>query len=246
MSASPRAVLFDADGVMQSMGPVAAHLRDRFGWSDDRAIAFLHDYWERESECGCLEGRSEFAGVLEELLVDWEIADDPAGFYHDFLTAAIVPDEENLALVTEVRATGILCALATNQEVGRARFMTDTLGYERVFDHLFFSCELQCAKPSPAYFNAILGGPRPAGRRGAVSRRPRSERRDRHDRWAARRARRGTAGRATHPDQLRASRLIEASEPSQLQLEGEFPGPGLTLLPTLRFLCLEERSIPVQ
>lgn len=153
---SLRVVLFDADGVLQSMGPLAEYLSGRFGWSDDMAAAFLHDYWGRESACGCLEGRTYFAGVFEALLRDWEVTVDPADFYQDFLTAAIAPEHDVLALVAQVRAAGIRCGLATNQETGRARFMAVTLGYGRVFDHLFFSCEVGCAKPSQEYFSAIL------------------------------------------------------------------------------------------
>lgn len=138
------------------MGPVAEHLSGRFGWSDDMATAFLHDYWGRESACGCLEGRADFAAVFEALLRDWKITDDPADVYQDFLTVAIAPEHDVLALVAQVRAAAIRCGLATNQETGRARFMAMTLGYERVFDYLFFSCELGWAKPSQEYFSTIL------------------------------------------------------------------------------------------
>ena len=48
------------------------------------------------------------------------------------------------------------CHLATNQEPYRARHMRDVLDYGKVFDRLFFSCEIGCSKPDPGYFRAIL------------------------------------------------------------------------------------------
>jgi putative hydrolase of the HAD superfamily len=131
-SAPPRAVLFDADGVLQAMGPVVEHLVDRYGWRSERATNFLHDYWRRESECGCLSGSSEFEKVLAVLLEDWDVVDEPARFYESFLSVAIQP----------------------NPERGRARFMSERLGYGQLFD----------LKTDPAYFARVLSDLRlPAG-----------------------------------------------------------------------------------
>jgi putative hydrolase of the HAD superfamily len=34
--------------------------------------------------------------------------------------------------------------------------MREVLEYGKVFDRLFFSCEIGCSKPNPSYFTAIL------------------------------------------------------------------------------------------
>lgn len=149
-------VLFDADGVVQSMGPVVEHLAERYGWSSDRATEFLHDYWRRETECGCLRGEAAFSDVFGALLLEWGVALDAAAVYEDLLQAAIVPDRRLLQLVEELRSTGVRCGLATNQERGRARFMAERLGYEQIFDSLFFSCEVGYTKPSAEYFLSVL------------------------------------------------------------------------------------------
>jgi len=57
--------------------------------------------------------------------------------------------------IGELRQRGMLCCLATNQEANRAEYMKTQMGFADVFDRLFFSCELGCQKPEPAYFYSI-------------------------------------------------------------------------------------------
>jgi putative hydrolase of the HAD superfamily len=68
----------------------------------------------------------------------------------------IEPQAAVLELADALRRIGIRVGLATNQQPERATFMTHTLGYQRRFDDLFFSCELGYAKPDGAYFAAVL------------------------------------------------------------------------------------------
>lgn len=55
-----------------------------------------------------------------------------------------------------MRAGGTAVSLASNQQLERARYMSQALGYEKAFDACFYSCHLGYAKLDPAYFRAIL------------------------------------------------------------------------------------------
>jgi putative hydrolase of the HAD superfamily len=59
-------------------------------------------------------------------------------------------------LVARLRASGVTCGLATNQDLDRALFMDEELGYGGRFDHSFYSCRLGVKKPSPEYFRHAL------------------------------------------------------------------------------------------
>jgi putative hydrolase of the HAD superfamily len=59
-------------------------------------------------------------------------------------------------LIRKLRADGIGCHLATNQQAYRRAIMQDERGYGEWFDQTFYSCDLGLAKPDPAYFRAIL------------------------------------------------------------------------------------------
>lgn len=68
----------------------------------------------------------------------------------------IEPNADVLNLVGALRASGVVVALATNQQAYRANYMTNALGYQRHFDKLLYSCELGHAKPSADYFASAL------------------------------------------------------------------------------------------
>lgn len=149
-----RAVLWDADGVLQhlpegweaSMRPVVeGHVED--------VPAFLDEAFELERPA--LVGEASWLDILPALLERWGV-----GHLHDealrvWLT--IVPQDEVRALVAALRAEGLPCYLATNQTEHRGRFMDEHLGYDDLLDGAFWSYELGLAKPDPAYFTAIVG-----------------------------------------------------------------------------------------
>lgn len=147
-------VLLDADGVVQFPGELYAWLDREYGWSAQRVDAFYwHLFAERRDYDGTLTG---LVPVVAEALVDWDCPAPAGEFVRQWFTLGAVPDPDALALVAALRRHGITCALASNQDLVRARFMDEELGYERLFDDRFYSARLGCAKPDPAYFHAIL------------------------------------------------------------------------------------------
>ena len=69
---------------------------------------------------------------------------------------AITVDYAVLQIIAELRARGIYCALATNQNACRARYMSEHLGYATTFDHAFYSCAIGFTKPDPRFFRTVL------------------------------------------------------------------------------------------
>jgi putative hydrolase of the HAD superfamily len=145
-------ILFDADGVVQyapdRRESWAALLRGRDDAVDDFARALF------DVERSCYQGQGDFLAALPDLLAQWNCD----GTVDDLLRAwtAIHVDSEVVRLIATVRASGVLCCLATNQEPFRGRYMSETLDYGAVFDRQFYSCDLGVAKPDPRYFAAIL------------------------------------------------------------------------------------------
>ena len=152
-TAAVAAVLWDADGVLQhlpegweaSMRPVVGHLVDD-------VEAFLAEAFAAERPA--LTGDARWLEILPGLLEKWGI-----GHAHDdalkvWLT--IEPVVETRETVERLRAAGVRCYLATNQDEHRGQHMHTTLGYDELFDGCFYSYELRVAKPDPAYFTAIL------------------------------------------------------------------------------------------
>lgn len=145
--ATPQAVLFDADGVLQ--WPREDWLADftRIGGPNFVADAF-------EAELDCLTGEADLRPRLEALLAAGTggSVDEILEVWHD-----IVIDPDALAVVDRVRAAGLLAVLATNQQSYRGSQLRHHYELDRHFDHAFYSYEVGHAKPSPEYFAHVLG-----------------------------------------------------------------------------------------
>lgn len=146
-----RAVLLDADGVLQ----VNPH-----GWDDDlRAVvpadhadAFVADLFETDHRA--MTGARSFEQVVAEVTDRWGVghrAEDVVGHWRRI---EVVTDTVELAV--ELRAAGIGCHLATNQDELRASYMREDLGYEELLDSTFSSCDLGVTKSDPDFFTQVV------------------------------------------------------------------------------------------
>ncbi len=146
-----RAVLLDADGVLQRALP---------GWKEKLAAMVPPGRGEEfvaevfAAEVPTCRGEGSFPDELAKVMARWNVTtplDDALANWRDI---EVFPDVADV--VRAVRGAGTGCYLATNQQVYRATYMRENLGYDELFDGEFYSCDLRLAKPDPAYFTAIL------------------------------------------------------------------------------------------
>lgn len=147
------AVLFDADGVLQHQD-VTLHtlLTDVLSLPPDEIEEKYHEVWEAEGPI--LTGQGNFVETMSGLLASW----GRPGHVDTFVQASmdIRTDEAVASIIRELRSDGVVCCLASNQMQYRARYMSEDLGYARLFDREFYSCDIGHKKPEAAYFLAIL------------------------------------------------------------------------------------------
>ena len=147
-----RAVLFDADGVVQIPRPSWLASLAALCGIPDRTDEFLADVFAAEKPC--LAGRGDFEPALAAVLRKWRSSvalEDALQIWTE-----IEPSADTLGVVRALRSAGIAVALTTNQQAHRANYMANGLGYAEHFDHLLYSCELGHAKPSAAFFSSAL------------------------------------------------------------------------------------------
>jgi putative hydrolase of the HAD superfamily len=152
VSAPPLAVLWDADGVLQrvpqgseeSMRPAVEGLLDDVDGFLAEAV---------RAERPALTGDVRWVDVLPGLLERWGIGNAHDDVLRTWLTIEEAPGTHDL--VRALRAAGVRCYLATNQDERRGRLMHEQLGYGDLLDGAFYSYELGLAKPDPAYFTAV-------------------------------------------------------------------------------------------
>ncbi|HEY3930134.1 MAG TPA: HAD-IA family hydrolase [Candidatus Koribacter sp.] len=147
-------VLFDADGVLQDpierWQPAFARKFSSVGDNLDAVVqsVIATELTHLTRDGGFLDdldatlARCKFAGRSAEVL---EILN------------AIRVDSDIVKIVRELRARGINCHLATNQQSHRARYMSEAIGHRDLFDREFYSCRIGIAKPDIGFFKFILG-----------------------------------------------------------------------------------------
>ena len=147
-----KAILFDADGVIQRPSPGRRSLWAQLLGGAVSVDAFLHEV--SDAERACYIGDGNFEGRFTALLDRWNCTGDLGAALRAW--TAIEVDRGILEIIVTLRASGHRCYLASNQEPYRARYMSETLLYRAAFDDEFYSCTVGHAKPAPAYFRAIL------------------------------------------------------------------------------------------
>ena len=142
-------MLFDADGVLQSMPD---GWRDRLlGLLGDQPAETLQELFTEERET--LTGGSLQATVAD-VLQRRGVRTDPEEVVDSWRQLVVDPAMTNR--IAQLRAAGIRCALATNQQDVRVAYMRRMPEYEGLFDEQFYSSELGLAKPDPAFFSSIV------------------------------------------------------------------------------------------
>lgn len=142
-----RAVLFDADGVLQRRRPGFVRGLVRLG-----GPRFLAD--ALRAEVACLTGSRELTDVLAPVIARHRVAETPEQVARRWLDVVVDPDR--LAVVAGLRRRGVRCALATNQQRVRGGHMRTVLRLDDHFDDAFYSYELGLAKPDPAFYATVL------------------------------------------------------------------------------------------
>jgi putative hydrolase of the HAD superfamily len=145
-----RAVLWDADGVLQH-SPIGWEERVGAVIGADRVPRLAEQLWAVSAEA--LVGEVDFGAHIESVLAAQELAAERDALLATWRDIEAVVDAH--AQVARLRGR-VPCYLASNQDSYRAQVMREQLRYDDLLDGFFFSCDLGAAKPDPAYFDAVV------------------------------------------------------------------------------------------
>lgn len=144
-----RALLFDADGVLQFPKPGAIQAFTRLG---NGRHGFVRELLAEEAKT--MTGQVDLVDVLQPVIERFDLQITAADLIA--VWCQIDPRPQMLEVVAEARAAGLKTALATNQQPYRGTWMQQNLPYADYFDELCYSFELGVAKPDPAFFTEIV------------------------------------------------------------------------------------------
>jgi putative hydrolase of the HAD superfamily len=146
-----QAVCFDADGVIVNPQlQFARHLDQQHGISPQMTRGFFSSVFN-----DCLVGKASLRAMLPAYLAEWGWESSLEDFIQTWLQTEHIVDERLKSAIQDLRQQGITCCLATSQEHNRAAYMKTEMGFQDLFDQLFFSCEIGSQKPAPAFYAHI-------------------------------------------------------------------------------------------
>ena len=145
-----KAVLLDADGVVQAADPEAFTKLKSFAGKDGEA--FTQDLFASEQPAAV--GAVKFVEVLETVMARWNLQVKLDKVLELWRRIDVIDGLSDLT--GDLQRQGLQVALATNQQDERMRYMETALGYGECFDQCFFSCALGVKKPTHEFFLQIL------------------------------------------------------------------------------------------
>ena len=145
-----KCILFDADGVVINSEMFSVLYQKKFGVSNDEMLPFFKGAFQ-----DCLIGKADLKEAVKPYLIDWEWSGTVDDFLKFWFKAEHSVDEKILNLIQNLQAKNIKCYLATNQEKYRIEYMKNEMGFNDIFDHIFYSAEIGFKKPEQKYYQYI-------------------------------------------------------------------------------------------
>lgn len=144
-----KAVLFDADGMTLQSQRFSEQYQADYGVPWERLKPFFTGPFQQ-----CKLGKADLKEALTSVLIEWGWPGSVDELLAYWFKIGCTPNPEIVRIAQELRANGVKCFLATNQERYRAHHLRTVVGLETVFDELLVSAELGYTKDSIEYFAA--------------------------------------------------------------------------------------------
>ena len=146
-----KAVVYDMDGMVLGGGRFSDAYAKEFGIT----FADMQPFFD-ESFPKCILGQADLKEELAHWLSKWRWKGTVEELLEYWLHRGDEIDTAVLNSVDTLRAKGMLCVLATNQEKYRGEYVKKELKLAEHFEKIFVSNEIGYKKPEPQFFEAIM------------------------------------------------------------------------------------------
>jgi putative hydrolase of the HAD superfamily len=146
-----KAVIFDADGVLLTSGFFSEELERSYGLPTSATLPFFTGALEE-----CLVGRADMKQVLAPFLAQWNWPGSTEDFMERWFSHGAGVDLRLGETIAGLRQRGLRCYLATNQESYRIAYMREQMGFDQLFDGIFYSGGLGCKKTDARFYHAVM------------------------------------------------------------------------------------------
>lgn len=147
-----KAVIFDSDGML-SHGP---RFSEQYAADHKVSIDVLTPFFIGPFK-DCLIGRADLKEELQKgWLEKWGWTGSVDELLEYWFSVGDQLDQEVFDTIAPLRARGVICVLATNQEKYRTEYLSKKFGYGTAFDKVFSSAYLGHTKTSPEALAVIM------------------------------------------------------------------------------------------
>ena len=147
-----QAVIFDADGVLVRPERIWSQQLEQHCHLDPGAFVEFIFHGEFQK---CLIGQADLKEMLPPVLQRLNWTRGVEVFLREWLECEHALDAALLEGIAQIRASGVPCYLATNQERYRTAYLEREMGLGAVLDGIFSSSTLGFRKPDLEYYHAV-------------------------------------------------------------------------------------------
>lgn len=145
-----KTLLFDVDGVLAIGEPWHKDLAPTYGITREMTAPFFKGPFQ-----ACLVGKADLKEELAAYLPRWGWSQSVEAFL-DYWFCRYALDTQLLSTIQQMRARGIKCYLATQQERYRTAYILHEMGFAELFDGMFSSAHIGYMKSEPRFFTSVL------------------------------------------------------------------------------------------
>lgn len=150
-----KAILFDVDGVLIRPPHYFSKELELKGYK--KAEEGLNAYYRGKDHLQCLDGRADSRKLIMPYLKNfgWEYSADEY-LEQQFAFERRYLDKGLISIVASLRAQGLNCYLATDQEKYRAQYLLESMDFKSVFDASFISCFVHGRKSQDRFWEKVI------------------------------------------------------------------------------------------
>jgi putative hydrolase of the HAD superfamily len=146
-----KAVIFDADElIIKRKEYFSAKLSREHNIPEEKIMPFFKGEFQE-----CVVGTADLKEAVQPYLKDWNWDGTVEDLLKYWFEAEREIDSRVVEQINNLKAKGVKCYLATNQEKYRTEYLRKNLGFENIFDGIYSSCEMGYKKPDQKFFEYI-------------------------------------------------------------------------------------------
>jgi len=145
-----KAIVFDVDGVLVNAERFSAQLEKEYGIPAEKLLPFFKGPFQ-----DCLLGKAQLKDVIEPYLTEWGWKGTVDEFLDFWFKSEHKIDKEIFDVIAHLKEN-TLVFVATNQEERRTSYLSNEMGFGKIFKKVYSSAQIGYLKENPNFFNSML------------------------------------------------------------------------------------------